>query len=362
MKLGFSVFLFFLLLAGCGEKQAEKKVAPATLITVTQVQVVALEVSEQTLGNLEAVNDPKIAAEIAGKLIDVAVRAGESVKRGQVLARIDSTDSAYQAAVDQGEMTRLSVLFDQQERLVARQTELVRKSFISKNALDEVSAQRDALKNQLASAQARVKFSQNNTRKSELISPLDGLVEEQFLAVGDYVKIGDPIFRLVSNTKLRAHLPFPESAASRLKIGMPVRLNSPLLPKTPIEGVVEDIRPTVGDGSRSIDVIARLSNPGVLKAGGSVDALVVTGQKERAVVVPEQSVVLRPAGKVVYLIVDGKTRQQVVQVGSKQRGVVEITDGLTGGETIALDGAGFLSENVTVNVKEAPKNSEPVLK
>lgn len=362
MKIGFSFFLFLLLLVGCSERQAEKKVAPATLITVTQVQVVALEVSEQTLGNLEAVNDPKIAAEIAGKLIDVTVRAGESVKRGQVLARIDSTDSAYQAAVDQGEMRRLSVLLDQQERLVARQTELVRKNFISKNALDEVSAQRDALKSQLTSAQARAKLSQNNTRKSEIISPLDGVVEEQFLTVGDYVKPGDPIFRLVSNTKLRAHLPFPESAASRLKIGMPVRLNSPLLPNMPIEAVVEDIKPTVGDGSRNIDVIARLSNPGVLKAGGSVDALVVTGQRERAVVVPEQSVVLRPAGKVVYLIVDGKTRQQVVQVGSKQRGVVEITDGLVGGETIALDGAGFLSENVTVNVKEASKNSEPVLK
>jgi hypothetical protein len=62
---------------------------------------------------------------------------------------------------------------------------------------------------------------------------------------------------------------------------------------------------------------------------------------------------------VVYLIVEGKAKQQVVQVGSKQRGVIEITGGLSGGETIALDGAGFLSEGAAVNVKEAPKNAEP---
>jgi hypothetical protein len=111
---------------------------------------------------------------------------------------------------------------------------------------------------------------------------------------------------------------------------MPVRLLSPLAPETPIDAVVEDIRPTVGEVNRAINVIARLENPGALKGGGSVDAASITGRKESAVVVPEQSVVLRPAGKVVYLIVDGKAQQQVVEVGSKQRGMIEITSGLQG--------------------------------
>jgi hypothetical protein len=82
---------------------------------------------------------------------------------------------------------------------------------------------------------------------------------------------------------------------------------------------------------------------------------VITGRNENAVVVPEQSVVLRPAGKVVYLIADGKAKQQAVQVGSKQRGLVEISSGLKGGETVALDGAGFLSDGAVVNVREMPK-------
>jgi RND family efflux transporter MFP subunit len=138
---------------------------------------------------------------------------------------------------------------------------------------------------------------------------------------------------------------------------MPVRLLSPLAPETPIEAVVEDIRPTVGEANRAINVIARLDNPGALKGGGSVDAAVITGRKESALVVPEQSVVLRPAGKVVYLIVDGKAQQQVVEVGSKQRGMIEITAGLKGGETVALDGAGFLSNGAAVNVKETAKTT-----
>jgi RND family efflux transporter MFP subunit len=138
---------------------------------------------------------------------------------------------------------------------------------------------------------------------------------------------------------------------------MPVKISSPLAPEMTIDGTVEDIRPSVSQGNRTIDVIARFNNPGELKSGGSVDAAVITGQKEQAVLVPEQAVVLRPVGKVVYLINEGKAKQQIIEAGSKQRGMIEITKGLNGGETLALDGAGFLSEGATVNVKETAKTA-----
>lgn len=355
MKPAVPLLLGALLLAGCGDKPAEKKGAPATLISVTQVATSSLETSERTLGTLAAVKDPALSAEIAGKVVKVAARSGQAVKKGQLLARLDPLDAEHQASADAAEVARLEALLAQQERVVARQGELVQKNFISRNALDDAIAQRDALKNQLASARSRASLTRRNVGKTEVVAPFDGIIETQIASQGDYVKVGDPLFRFIANDRLRAELPFPELAAPRIKVGMPVRLNSPLAPDTTIDAVVEDIRPTVGEGNRAILVIARLDNPGPLKGGGSVDAAVITGRDENAIVVPEQSVVLRPAGKVVYLIVDGKARQQAVQVGSKQRGQVQIVSGLQGGETIALDGAGFLSDGAAVNVKEAAK-------
>ncbi|MGC1518505.1 MAG: efflux RND transporter periplasmic adaptor subunit, partial [Azonexus sp.] len=227
MKLGALLLVATLLAAACGEKPAEKKGAPPTLITTTQAQAIALEVSERTLGSLEAVNDPKIGAEIAGKVAKIAARAGEAVSKGQLLAQIDPTDAGHQANVDSAEIARLQALLAQQERVLTRQTELVQKSFISKNALDEATAQRDALKSQLASAEARAGLSRNNVDKTRVVAPFAGIIEEQIAAAGDYVKLGDPLFRLVSNARLRAHLPFPESAAPRLTVGMPLRIASP---------------------------------------------------------------------------------------------------------------------------------------
>ena len=331
---------------------------PPALITVTQAQAMPLEVIEQTLGSLEAINDPKIAAEVAARVLNIEVRAGQPVKKGQRLAELDAQDAGNQHSADRAEIARLESLLTQQDRVVTRQNELVAKNFISKNASDDATAQRDALKSQLAAARARSGISGNAVSKTRVIAPFDGVIEEQIASTGDYLKVGDPIFRLVSNAKLRAHLPFPESAGQRLMRGQAVRLSSPLSPGMVIEGEVEDIRPTLTETSRSIDVIARFDNPAgaeQLKGGGSVDARVVIGRKESAVMVPEQSVVLRPAGKVVYAIVDGKAEQRKVEAGTRQNGKIEIIKGIAAGETIALDGAGFLSNGAAVSIQDRKK-------
>ncbi len=353
MKLRPALVAAILAIAGCSEKAPEKKGAPPTLITVVQVQPTRLDLVERTLGNLEAVLDPKVGAEIAGRIIAVHVHGGQPVKKGQVMARIDPLDASQQVAADRAEIARLDALLGQQERLVARQKELVERNFISRNALDDVTAQRDALRSQLVAAKARSEISRHGLGRTDVVAPFDGYVEVQIVSVGDYVKVGDPVFRLISNARLRANLPFPESVGPRLKIGLPVRLTSPLAPDTPVDGEIEDIRPTVLEGSRAIEVIARINNPGQLRGGGSVDAAVVTGSREGALVVPEQSVVLRPAGKVVYVVEDGKVRQQLVETGNKQGGMVEIVKGLQGGETVALDGAGFLSQGAAITIKSA---------
>lgn len=348
------LLLAALVLTACGDKPPEKKGAPPTLITTTQAQAVTLETSERTLGSLEAVLDPKVAAEVAGQVVHVAAHSGQAVKKGQLLARIDPDDIRHQAQADGAEAARLTALLEQQERVVARQQELVGKNFISRNALDDAIAQRDALKNQAAAARSRSEISRNATQKTTVVAPFDGNVEVQIVSVGDYVKVGDPMFRMISNRRLRANLPYPENIAHRITVGMPVRLTSPLAPNTVINGEVDDIRPTTLEGSRSVEVIARIDNPGPLKGGGSVDAQVITGSRPGAIVVPEQSVVLRPAGKVVYVIANNVAQQRIVEVGAKQGGNIEIVKGLQGGETVALDGAGFLTQGANVVVKGSP--------
>jgi len=338
--------------AGCGDNKADtKKQAgpPATLITVAKAEARTLEITEESVGALENFIDPKVGAEVAGRVVSVQGFVGKKVKKGDPLAEIDASDLEIQARADSAEIARLEALVANQDRIIANQQKLVEKNYISQNALDESLAQGKAVREQLVVARAKLEANRNSLRKTKVISPIDGEIEIQIVAPGDYVKLGDPMFQLVGTQRLHAHLPFPESAAPRLKVGQPVRLTSPLMPDFVVEAKIDEIRPTVTATSRALDVIVKFDTDGKFRGGGTVNAQVVTGRKPNAIVVPEQAVVLRPAGKVVYVLEDGdKVAQRIVQTGHRQGGLTEITAGLAGGETVAVDGAGFLTNNANV--------------
>jgi RND family efflux transporter MFP subunit len=345
------------LLPGCGGDAESAKRPPgprAVLITAVPVQARAMEIYEEVVGSLENVMDPKIGAEVAGRVTRVLAFTGKKVKQGDLLAEIDAQDFQIQSRGDAAEIKRLQALLANQERVVERQQKLVGQGFISQNALDEALAQRTVLGEQLAAARARGDATGRSLGKTRVVAPIDGEIETQVVAPGDYVKVGDPLFHLVGTQRLRAHLLFPESAASRIRPGLKVALESPAAPGKLVETRIDEIKPTVNAGNRALDAIVRFdSDDGAFRGGGSVNARVVIEVIEGALMVPEQSVVLRPAGKVVYVVTEGRVAQRIVETGLKQDGWQQIVKGLAAGELIAADGAGFLTDGAAVSLPGA---------
>jgi RND family efflux transporter MFP subunit len=340
------------------EKKASKGAGARTvLISATEVQPRRLEIYEDVVGSLENVMDPRIAAEVAGRVTQVLGFTGKKVRRGELLAEIDAQDFEIQSRGDRAEIGRLTTLLQQQDRVVERQEKLVSQGFISRNAADDAIAQRNALREQLSAARARAEATGRSLTKSRVLAPIDGEIETQVVAPGDYVKLGDPLFTLVGMSRMRAHLLFPESAGTRIHPGLTVRLESPAAPGKSIETRIDEIKPTVNAGNRALDAIVRFEAADrAFRGGGSVNAHVVIGVRPRALMVPEHSVVLRPAGKVVYVVKDQRVEQRVVETGLKQDGMQEIVKGLAAGELIAADGAGFLSDGAAVTLAAARKD------
>ena len=360
LKMAFRVIVaagLLSMLASCGQEQnrtvAAKSGPPSTLIIVAKAEVGNLEITDDTIGILENLFDPRVGAEVAGRVQRMLAEPGMQFKRGDLLAEIDSSDQQIQGRSDEAEIARLETLLANQERIVERQAQLVKQNFLSQTALDDTTAQRNALHQQVAGAKAKLDASRNSLRKTRVLAPIDGRIEQRLVAQGDYVKLGDPMFRIVGTQQLRARLPFPESASTRIKVGLAVRLSSPLAPGKVFQSRISELRPSITATSRSLDAIVVFPNDGSLVGGGTVNAQVVTMVKENVVTVPEQSVVLRPAGKVVYLIAEGKAAQKLVDTGARLDGRYEIVSGLSGGETVAVDGAGFLTHNANVTVPQA---------
>jgi RND family efflux transporter MFP subunit len=174
-------------LAGCGNPPDPPAAAtpPATLITVSQAAVAPLEVIERSVGRLESVIDPKVAAEVQGRVTEVLARAGKDVKQGDVMARIDARDLELSRRVTQAEINRIEALLANQQRIVQRNEQLVAKNFVSQNALEDSIAQSRALREQLEGARAQLGLTERNLSKTRVLAPVSARVQNQVVARGD---------------------------------------------------------------------------------------------------------------------------------------------------------------------------------
>ena len=347
-----SILIFTLLLAACSktdEKDTSKNDVKPTLVTITQLKNQPIETTEEAVGSLEGLIDATVAAEVVARVIKVHVVAGETVKQGQLLATLDASDFAMQRNEAQAETARIQALLENQAKVVARNQALVDKKFISQNAVDTETAQQKVLKEQLEAAKARVGSINHNSSKSKVLAPVGGTIEKRLVGTGDFVRVGDPIVQIVSKQKLRAHLPFPEQIAAKFKAGQKVRLSTPSS-KTVVETVVHELKPMITENSRTVDLIADINGQTDWQPGASVTGVVVLGEQPAALMIPEQSLVLRPAGEVAYVVRNGVAHQAVVKAGQHQNGMVEILEGLQANDVIVVDGAGFLTDKAPVKV------------
>jgi len=347
-----ALLLLVMQLSACGNNTAGKDTdhvsEKAVLVATQQAQVRDLPLWLETVGQIRSQSAPTLAAEVEGRITLVAADTGDRIEPGQLLAETDTSALLLQQQAAKAGLERLHVHIANGERRVARYTTLAAKDLTSQTQLDDAREQLEAYRADYKAAIAHLAIVQDSLTKSRVMAPVSGVVEQRFIAEGDFVKRGQALFQITRPGQLQAWLPFPESIALQIKIGQPARIYSPLTPGELAAGKVTEIQPSVGSGSRAVMAIVDLESPGNLRPGATLNGLVLAETRESAVLVPVISIVRRPGGEIVYVIQDGKAEARVVTTGHMEAGLVEITSGLDGSETVATDGAAFLTDGVSV--------------
>jgi len=349
----------FSLLSACGGDNGEGSdiVAERTVsVTLATAELQEVLVELHSIGRLVSKNTPLLAAEVNARVVAVLVEEGQPVQYDQVLILLDTTN--YELARQEAEAAigQLKASIANEERRVARYQDLKTKNMMSQERLDDAEAKLAVDSASMLAAQARLAIAEDRLSKTELISPVNGVVERRHVSVGDYVQVGNPMVTVTDTNELRAELPFPETVGHQLVIGQPIVLESPIAPGLFVDASIDQIRPQIGTMSRALVVIAEIENPGKWKPEATVESTVIVERRSDAVVVPMISVVRRPAGEVVYVLEDPvelTVRQRLVETGERQNGSIEIRSGLQAGEAVVADGAHYLSEGARVVVRES---------
>jgi len=349
-------------LAGCGEDDAALDAAGASrhaiAVTVAEARRQEVRVELYSVGRLVSLNTPLLAAEIDARVVEILVDEGEAVSRGQELLRLDTTALELSRYEAQAAIQQLTVSIANEKRRVDRYRDLKTRDVMPQERLDDAEAQLAVYQASMAAAQARLAIVEDRLRKAVLVSPVNGVVERRHVSVGDFAKVGQPMLTLTDTQALRAELPFPETVGAKLVAGQLLRIESAVAPGLVVEAKVDHIRPQVGSMSRALVAIAEIGNPGPWRPQATVEATALVEQRTDAIVVPAIAVVKRPVGDVVYLLQQGETptvRQQVVEVGARQDGWIEIRGGIDAGVQVIADGAYYLSDGAQVTVgREQP--------
>ena len=320
------------------------------LITTEEAGMATVQVSETTIGRLTSKTAPSLTAEVSGPIEEIYVEEGQKVSRGDQLLQIDREPYELALAQARTDQRRLEVTLRTQRRELERNAELLEDGYVTQSQFDATEGEVESLEEDLEGARARVRNAERDLRKTRIDAPVDGAIDERFVSEGDYTSPSEPMFTVVSQDLLRVRLPFPETTAQHLAVGQPVRLRAPVAGGE-VEGNIGELRPGLAGESRTFEAIVNVENPGGWRQGGSVNAEVTIEERE-SIVVPAEAVIQRPAGEVVFVIEDDIAHQRQVEVGQRRADTIEIASGLEEGETIAVDGAGFLSDGATIRTGE----------
>jgi len=346
--------LVTLLLIACGEMEqdagAETSNRRAVLVTTQRAVTADLPIWLQTVGQVHSQSVPTLAAEVEGRITMVVADTGDSIEQGQLLAETDTSTLLLQQQAAQAGLERLSVHIANGERRVDRFQTLSSRNLSSQTQVDDANEQLAAYRADYKAAVAQLAIVEDSLAKSRIIAPVSGVIQHRYISTGDFVKRGAALFEITRPELLQAWLPYPETVALKIRVGQPAKIYSPLTPGEFVLGSITQLQPSVGAGSRAVMAIVNLEDPGNLRPKATLSGKVLIETRQQAVMVPVISVVRRPAGELVYVINGDKAKARLVKTGHHQNGLVEITSGLKGGETVAVDGAAFLTDGAFVTV------------
>ena len=322
--------------------QGKNFVPPPETVTSTLVKADSWETSLTAVGTLNAVQGVTVAAELAGKVVEISFEAGTPVKKGDILLHQDtsSEESQLPGAVAQVKLSRTNL-----ERL----DQLFAKSLISQ-------AERDNAVAAAEQAQAQADTIQAAIAKKTIRAPFSGHLGIRQVNLGQMLREGDPIVTLQSLDPIYVDFTLPQQQLPLVRLGLTVQVTTDALPAETLKGRITAINPLVEAETRQIKVQATVTNRGnKLRPGMFANVAVGLPSLQKVLAIPATAVLYAPYGDSVFIVEDaadkkGKAlRQQFVRLGVKRGDFVAVTSGIREGETVVSTGVFKL------------RNSQPVV-
>jgi RND family efflux transporter MFP subunit len=318
------------LLAGTAHAAETLAVAKAQYREVAQTYSVE--------GVVEAVRQSTVSAQISGRVKEVNFDIGDTVKKGQVILRIDERETEQALAGSQAQVMQAQAALTQAKANYERSVQLFEQKYISQSGLDKAKADYDMAKAQAAASQAGESQSALARGYAAVIAPFGGVVATRLVEMGEMVTVGKPLMVGFDPAQMRVVVNVPQYKLA--EIGTHPKVNVELTSlKRWVSAAAVSVQPSADARTHSTQVRVTLpANEKNVYPGMFVRAHFVVGKASK-LLIPSSAVVRRSEVVAVYVVNDkGEARLRQVRLGDASgEKEVEVLVGLNPGENVALD-------------------------
>jgi RND family efflux transporter MFP subunit len=351
-----------LAIAGCHTKSADNEADPSespAKATVTLGRVTRSDIS-QTLtltGTAAALpnQDVRVSALVSGRVLQMYVAEGDSVKAGQILAKLD--DRSYDGQLKQAEAAeeQAKANLENARLSLERNQDLFKRGIAARKDFEDAQTQNDVAAAGVKQAEATLEIARLQVSRSQIVSPLSGQVVKRFVSVGEQVDgtAAEPVVEVANLRDVEFLGNAPAMYLARLHPGEPVTVTAEALPGKNLTGHVIAISPAVDPATGLGVVRIRIPNPdGALRIGIFLSAQIPVETHTGALVVPAQAIYRDENGDPRVYVVSGDSATAVgVTLGIETKDSVELLSGVKEGDTIILTGGYGLGDKARIQTK-----------
>ncbi len=298
-------------------------------------------------GSVVSMSDSQIAAATPGPIVWVA-EIGAEVGKGDVIARIDPADASASRDEARADIGRLAARADQLAKLVERYEGLGEDGGESEATIDELRANRDAARHDLARARVTLRRAETALERTAVKAPFAGRIVARQTDVGEFVSPGAPIIRLVNTEDLEVAARAADSLLASVSPGDIVTVKNG---EDSVEAAVRAVVPVGDEQTRTLEV--RLGLPQTdWRVGAAVEVRLPRTAKRRVVAVHRDALILRADRVSVFVVgTDDIAKQVDVELGAADGDLIEAIGDIKAGDRIVIRGGERLRDGQKVLVQ-----------
>ena len=359
-RIAIALSLAAALALACSSKKEEKAIS-APNVSLGDATSIDIDDRIEATGELVSPNHAMIAAEVGGRVTALFLDEGKPASAGERVLEVDPERRELELRGARASNAEAQAALADQKRAAERAGMLFKSNVASKAQLDTADTQLQLARSRADGSAARLGEAERARRDAEVKAPFAGLIAQRFVSVGEFVQPGTRLFELVALDPIEVEFRVAEVDSSRVHAGQVVDVRVAPFPDEVFQATVTLVSPMIDPASRTLRVKAALANrEGKLRPGLFARADLGVSHREAVLMIPEESVLQRSDGQVVFRVAGDRVERRVIHTGVYKDGRVEVLSGLEAGDKVVTRGHTALVDGVVVAVRNADGSvSEP---